>query len=389
MNYLKVFPSFLKDGRYLKHNFVPMPELIVNLEEQLKILGLALSSIFDSGGASPILISGPTGTGKTTLMKLMESELQQAGKKYGKDIFISYVNHAKSSHEAFWELTRNSGVKIPERGFSFKQMFDKYQNKLPNRYNIFVVDEIHRIKDLESLLYEMTRRENVTIVAITLDVFFSDLITDISVQATFRDVKTEIFTKAYHANEVVEIMQKRIEKAFVEGFFLEGSLQLLAGKVAKNRGNIRFGLEILNNIVKLCKKNNLNSCDLKLMDKAINLTGVEDIRRKLETLDYHKKLLLYSFYKLFKTTNVIEGDIVTRKKVYNTYKNYLSVDAVSYVTAIDFLQDISDLGFIRMRGISFGKGKGRSTEVLHRYNSDWSTILRELESQSDLEFLQK
>jgi len=386
MKYIPNKSRFLRDQRYLDHKFIPEPECLVNLDKQLHDLGLYLSPIFYSGSTDPILIWGPIGTGKTTLMKILEPELFELSKKSNLDLFIGYSSNKKTSHAAFYQLTRNSGVKIPKRGYTFQDMIDMYLSKVPNRFNLFIIDEIHRIKDIDDLLYEMTRRQNILVIGITTDVYFNELVKDPSVKATFSDTKRDIATKAYDAADVKLIIEKRVEKAFIEGFISNEVMKKISGYIASKRGNIRIGLDIMKRIYLLSEKNNISKPGDSIVNQAIRQVEGEYVEIKLQGLNYHQKALLLSFYSRFKNRNEF-GELINFFDVYNYYKSIVKSDPYSYKHCYRLIDDLSDLGFIRTKIVSYGKGKGRTTEIWPRYNSNWGPYYSNLKNEFDKLFI--
>src|SRR3989304_6902866 len=180
-----VFENFVrsaklfKDREALRHDY--LPEKLPHRENQIRLLGEAVSPVLKDARGSNIFIYGTTGTGKTAVTKYVLSHLEVKAKEHGAPVKFCYVNCRMngSEYRVFANLSQSIGLAIPFTGLSVGEVFDRFRNGLDTSRTIFIVvlDEIDAlIKERgDGLLYELTRinenlhKSKVSIIGISND----------------------------------------------------------------------------------------------------------------------------------------------------------------------------------------------------------------------------
>src|SRR4030042_2703829 len=153
--------KLFKDREVLRHDYIP--ERLPHREEQIRLLGEAVSPVLKDARGSNIFIYGNTGTGKTAVTKYVLSHLEVKAKEYGAPVRFCYVNCRRtgSEYRVFAALSQSLGLPVPFTGLSVGEVFDRFRNGLETARTILIVvlDEVDSlVKDRgDSLLYELTR----------------------------------------------------------------------------------------------------------------------------------------------------------------------------------------------------------------------------------------
>src|SRR4030043_2366401 len=126
VNGVKLF----KNREVLRHDY--LPDKLPHREEQIRLLGAAVSPVLKESRCSNIFIYGKSGTGKTAVTKYVLSHLETKAKEYGAQVQFCYVNcrMTGSEYRIFATLSQNIGMATPFTGLSVGEVFDRFRNGL-------------------------------------------------------------------------------------------------------------------------------------------------------------------------------------------------------------------------------------------------------------------
>jgi cell division control protein 6 len=312
---------FLKE-EYFEVNF--LPDHIIHRDQEL----IMLSKIFIKLIETPfrisrkVMIHGDVGIGKTAITRTFGRMLLLSAKK--RSIKIEYVHIncriEKSNFKILNQVLRKLNCTVPIRGFSPQDLITMLQDYLKENeiYLVLVLDELNHIQNFNTnfdIVYSLTRMNDTDNGKIFLSLIV--IVRDITLlrnldESTISTLQGSILTlKKYTVDQIVDILNIRIEKGLKKGIIAESFVNLIAEKISDS-GDIRKGLNIIGNAVKITEakdKSHVTCNELQLAIKNLIPSLQDDA---LSILTYHQTLLLYGITILLlerKERRVIFSDI--------------------------------------------------------------------------------
>ena len=245
-----------------------------------------------------LFIYGKTGTGKTSCTKYVIEEVNKIPNTRSK---ISYVN-CRIYNSRFRVLNKIISDHIPtyaKRGYGAVDLYEKLASWIEedNKILVVVLDEIDVVKDLDDLIYTLTRINSdikaggVSIIGISNKISFKEDLDPRSLSALYEN---ELVFAPYNANEIYAIIKDRVEKGFKPHIVDDEVLRFIAASSAKEGGDARFSLTVLSKAGELAEDENGTSVTIGEVQRALKIAESEVVYDLISTLPEHQKLLLYS-----------------------------------------------------------------------------------------------
>ncbi|MFW9930064.1 MAG: Cdc6/Cdc18 family protein, partial [Candidatus Thorarchaeota archaeon] len=239
-------------------------------------------------------------------------------------------------------------------------------DELKNNIIIVILDEIDELvkKSGSEVLYNFTRlnsnlkNSTVSIIGISNDTKFKDYL-DPRVYSSLSE--EEIVFTPYKANELVDILRERAEKALCEDVIEEGVINKIAAMAARDHGDARRAIDLLRVSAELTERKG---------DKKIEIKHVIDAKGHIEknivfevaaSLPLHSKLVLAAIYIL----NTQRTEETTTGQVYNLYTDFCRRNGLEVVTSrrvLDYINEQDQLGIINANTVSLGR-YGRTKQI--------------------------
>lgn len=330
-----------------------------------------------------LIIYGKTGTGKTCTMKKVMADFNSVGKE--KKANMDYVNCRiyNSRYRIFQKVLNNYIPDLNKSGFGMPFLYEKLL-ELASKGDqiILVLDEIDMVKDLDELVYTLTRSNDelnmggISIVGISNKLSFKDSLDPRSRSSLY---ETEMIFQPYTANQLKKILEERVKEGFEDDTVDSSAINLCAAITSQESGDARFALKLLNKAGEIAENKKV-----KVTDEE-----VEAARRKVEldltvetinTLPQMHQIVLYSISELSKKgsrysrLDEVGPDLLFSGEVYEEYESVckkLNTRPRSARWYKEYLNDLEVLGLITTT-IS---GKGiRGTTTLIRIGPDPNII---------------
>ncbi|MDE1856749.1 MAG: AAA family ATPase [Candidatus Micrarchaeota archaeon] len=327
--------DFMKESKifekreYLSPHYTP--QKLIYREKEINSIEKALAPSLKGERGRNLFIYGKTGTGKTSCVKYVVKEIAEIPSAKAK---ISYVN-CRMYNSRFRVLSKIVSDHMPtyaKRGYGAIDLYEKLTNWIEedNKILVVVLDEIDVIKDLDDLVYTLTRINSdikaggVTIVGISNRVSFKDDLDPRSLSSLY---ETELVFPPYYATELFAILRDRAAHGFKKSTYDDEILHFIAATAAKEGGDARFSLKVLSKAAELSEERGFDHLTMKEAQEASRMAEDDVVYDMISVLPEHQKLVLYAITLLTnsggtykKLTDGVDTYLFSGE-VYNRYKS--------------------------------------------------------------------
>jgi len=357
--------KLFKDREALRHDY--LPEKLPHRENQIRLLGEAVSPVLKDARGSNIFIYGNTGTGKTAVTKYVLSHLEVKAKEYGAPVRFCYVNcrMTGSEYRVFANLSQSVGLVIPFTGLSVGEVFDRFRTGLDASRTLFIVvlDEIDAlIKDRgDNLLYELTRinetlhKSKVSIIGISNDLRLKEFL-DPRVFSSLSE--EEMVFRPYDASELRNILLERSRISFHEGSLSEAALSICSALAAAEHGDARRALDLLRVAGEVAERQGAKTITEEHVRDAEKHIDHNRVIEAVKNLTLHSKLVLLSVYHLSKSS-ATTGEIYD---VYNELCGELGAGLLTQRRLGTLVNELDAMGLLNAKVVSMGR-YGRTKKI--------------------------
>jgi orc1/cdc6 family replication initiation protein len=342
----------IEDARVLREGFVPND--VVHRDHEVNALSRVLDPLTRGEPTEPVLVSGPSGVGKTTITKFVVSRLREEVL----DVETVHLNcwQAYSRFKATYEVLRELGESVDIRRQSTPH--DELLDRL-NTYDgppvIVVLDEADQLEDAR-LIYDLYRLPQFAMILVTNDEeqLLSGL--DDRVRSRLHTAETVHFD-SYHTNELVDILAARVDHGLVHDAVSDTHLFEMA-EVAG--GDARVGLSILRSAARQADQEGVERLSDAHVEAAIP-EGHRDVRSKnLNTLRPQQRNL----YEI-----LVEAGELAPKELYERYHDRVE-DPRTKRTMRSWLQKLAHYDLVK----ASGEGPSRTYAATAEYADSDSTL---------------
>ncbi len=275
-----------------------LPSNLLFRDKQLDDIIKALTPSLKGERGRNVFIYGKTGTGKTSCVRHVIEEVRRLPVVKAR---ISYIN-CRIYNSRYRTLSKIVGDHLPflaKRGYGLVEIYEKIISWIEEdgKLLIVVLDELDRVKDLDDLIYTLTRANSdlrsggITIVGISNRIDFKEQLDTRSLSSLYEH---ELVFPPYNSNELAAIIKDRAEKAFKPGVMSQEALYLVAAISAKESGDARLALKVLSRAGEISEEAGRSKVGEEEVREA-QKDAEEDIAYEIiSTLPEHQKLVLYS-----------------------------------------------------------------------------------------------
>lgn len=259
MDHSKPDSVFKEDG-VQKLDFDYVPRRLPHREGQVrKLIDFFRLTIEQPGLISErILITGPSGAGKTASAKMVGASLERLARTQKLDLLYAHVNCRLVSGKfgLVQSIIRQVAPSLPLRGYGAVELLHALWDYLNehNKFLILALDEIdYYVRTTgEDIVYELTRlTDAVKGVSQRLNFMFiarnHSFMSAMSAEtlSRFRPQERMEFLP-YAENEIRDILRDRVKEAFREGVVSEEVIEFIASNTAKyGKGDARYAILLL------------------------------------------------------------------------------------------------------------------------------------------------
>ena len=357
--------TLFRDMEIFEFDYVP--EQFHHRETQMRELAFQITPGMRGGRPLNTICRGLPGTGKTTSVRKIFSEIEESTKKLLPVHVNCQIDNTK--YAVFSQIYRRlAGHLPPATGTSFKQLFDAIARILLREEAVLLValDDVNYLlyeNEMNRVLYTLLRsHEAYPGTRIGVILIISDMSVDIvrevdpRVASVFRP--TEIYFPPYGREEVHDILKERVLQGFYPMVLSEEMLDLAVEQTMQS-GDLRVGIDLL---------------------KRAGLHAEHDARRRIEREDICKAYEISKYLHLDFTIRTLrdeEKDLLRKLaersasdaemnagEVFRSVKEDLSLGYTK------FYEIIRKFDAMRLVNLHYRDGRGRTRLISLRYDPE-------------------
>ncbi len=276
-----------KDERMLQPQY--LPDVLPHREREINQIADALRGAAHGTRPENVLLTGPTGTGKTSCSKYVLKELEE----YTQRTVSIYINcwEVATRHGILSMLANALGVVTPRRGVATDEIISSLAEALTkgDRGVVIVLDEVDRLFAAKyeewNVLYDLSRGNElfaarIGIISITNN---EELMATMDARVKSSLVQRHIRFRAYSPVELKDILRERAKIAFYPDALDAEVVPLCAAVAAKRGGDARVALNALWRAGKLAERENARQVQVEHVKRVKeDLENEKPVREELE-----------------------------------------------------------------------------------------------------------
>jgi cell division control protein 6 len=379
-----------KDKLYLKYEYTPDYTELVGREEQMEKLGNKLSPILQGKSGSIAFVTGLTGNGKTTTVRISLEQLEEQMERrdQNRKLVTSYIEECSSQLQVFRRISED--LDLGFQGTEIDRHISKLKEKIKENDMAYIValDDIDTLfekgesKDdgnkLLKSLYEArvdilnNSDGDLVVIGVTNNVNFTN---QFNSKNRSRYTQDTIRFPSYNATQLRNILEVRAEKAFRGGVpdnrgtgdqaLQQGVISKISAKIAKGEGDARKAIKVLRKVGEMAVERDCSQVKTRFVDQAIDEVEKRNAISEFKNLPKDQQIAYYAILQ-------DNRDTLKTKRAYKRYKIWcdrLDVSPVSKKRLTDFLSDLENSGFIEINSKKLGHG-GRTNTYKSLHNEE-------------------
>ena len=348
-----------------------VPETFRHRESQLESLKYALRPAVRGSRPLNTMVRGPPGTGKTTAVQKLFSELRART-----EVRTVHVNCQVDStrYAVFSRLFEGIfEYEPPSSGISFKKLFGQITDRLVDDDEVLVValDDVNYLfyeNEASDTLYSLLRAHEahsgakIGVIIVSSDLSL-DAIDELDgrVQSVFRP--EEVYFPVYDATEIYDILTERAKRGFHDGVIEPSELELVADLTAES-GDLRVGIDLLRRAGLNAEMQASRTIAAEDVESAYDKSKYVHLSRSLRGLSASERALVRV---------LAEHDGERAGTVYEAFHEETDL---GYTRYSEIINKLDQLGVIETAYADV-EGRGRSRELSLAYDAE--AILDRLE----------
>ncbi|MBI5553386.1 MAG: AAA family ATPase [Candidatus Diapherotrites archaeon] len=389
--------EFFKETVFSDRNLMTphyTPPILPFREKEIGLLSKNLSLCLRAQKADNFFLYGKTGTGKTAVTRHVLAQLNAFATQKGLLAAGYYINcrQHNSKYQILSKLIKEFFPAENFMGYSASFVYEKVLDfaKKGNQ-SIIVLDEIDKVKDVDELVYALTRGNDelvnggLTLIGISNNLTFKDRL-DPRTKSSL--CEQEVVFPPYNAAELKKILQERTLVAFKPLVVEESAINLASALAAQESGDARTAILLLLRAGDLAEKNN----SFKVTDQEVLAAKVrveeEIILDMISSLPRQQQLVLLAIAELSLQSKGVrrlgleeETKVLFSGEVYEHYCWKAKELKETLISSRWFRQYISELEMFGLIHTTLsGKGIRGQTRLI-KLGFDASKIRNQIEKQ--------
>ena len=292
-------PSVFADRNVLSPHYVP--SILPFRDKEIGKIMAAISPALKGERPRNIFIYGKTGTGKTASVKHVAAKFEShttssASKSPAKTCYVNCRMY-NSRYRVIQKIVKGLLPSLDSMGFGLAMLYEKMMESVlsSGAHLIVVLDEVDMVKDLDDLLYTLTRANDelkaggVSLVGITNNLKFKDQLDPRSRSSL---CENEMVFAPYTANQLAAIIEQRAKIGFKPHTVDESAVNLAAALTASETGDARYALKLLMKSGEIADERGIKKITDKEVEEARHAADTEVAFEAISTLPDHQQMVL-------------------------------------------------------------------------------------------------
>jgi cell division control protein 6 len=357
--------TLFRDPEVFEIDYVP--EQFNFRETQMRELAFQIKPGMRGGRPLNTICRGLPGTGKTTSVRKLFSEIEETTKKLVPVYINCQIDNTKFAifSQIFHKLT---GHLPPASGTSFKQVFDAVSRTLQKEERVLLVclDDANYLlyeNEINKVLYTLLRSHEaypgtrIGVICIISDMNV-DLLQEVDprVGSVFRP--TDIYFPPYSEAEIQEILKERVLQGLFPGVLSNEMLDLVVEQTMKS-GDLRVGIDLIKRAALLAERDARRSLEREDICRAYEISKYLHLRFTIRTLKPEEKRLLEEIAVLSQKEREM-----TAGAVYTSAKEHMKIGYTR------FYEIVKKFDAMRIVNLHYRQGRGRTRLITLRYDPE-------------------
>jgi len=265
-----------------------IPKLLPHRENEQQFVATAIKPLFHGRTGISLIVSGPSGIGKTVSVKRVVMDLEEH--EEADDIVKLNINcwKANTTYKVLSEIATQLGLRFIQN-LKTNELINKVIGRL-EKYDgvVIVLDEIDKADDTDFLYHILENIKKRTIILLTNE-------PNINAQLDYRIISRltpeTLEFKEYTASETFDILKERLKYAFYQDTWSSEAFEELA-KVASRYKDIRVGITLLKITGELAEQDSSKKVTLKHVNEATKRISTLKPSAANKTFKDEEKLVL-------------------------------------------------------------------------------------------------
>ena len=374
---------------------------IVGRDDQLGRVVDNLKPVLQNEGIPDMLLSGPSGTGKSLIIHAVCNQIVELCESQGKTFGVLAINceGPKTADRAVYRLVKaaaddlNVDPGVPQTGVSTDQKLERLYELMREHYDgvIFILDEIDMLEgpyqeaEYNSLIYQLSRARKLADfdgpISLTTITNYADFMKDLNSRAQSSYNPDDIFFDDYDANQLRSILRHRHD-AFKPESLAEDVIPLVAAFGSQTHGDARKAIDLLRWAGELAERRSADTVIEADVREAQEKYTENRKLRHISGISTQKKLSIYAVaaaahYAKENSEWIPAGPAF---KTYQFIADTMDLDRYSRETFVNHVTEQSTYGVLDFE--RRGKGRGRGVHMYFSLSEDPETILETIREDS-------
>lgn len=290
--------TIFKDRSVLSPHYIPS-ELPFRKKEIDEVFRTFLPAV---SGHKPknLFIYGKTGTGKTcSVKKAMEKLENMKG-----NASIIYINCRiyNSRYRIMQKILKQFMPELDKSGFGLPFLYEKLIDIMNRGVQLIIVlDEVDMVRDLDELVYTLTRSNDeaksggVSIIGISNKLSFKNELDPRSKSSLYEN---EMVFAPYTAPQLREILKQRAQLGINPGMVDDSAINLASAIAAQETGDARYALKLFEKAAEIAEYEGRKKITDLEVEAARKKVDVDLADETISTLPENHQLVLYAIAQL-------------------------------------------------------------------------------------------
>jgi len=324
----------IEDARVLRDDFIPAE--VVHRDPEIQHISRVLSPLTEGQPAETLIVTGPSGAGKTCLTQFTVDRLKQEVL----DLHIHYVNcwQNYSRFRVLYRILEGLGktVDIHRQSTPHDELIERLRTHTDS-HSVVILDEADQLQDT-AILYDLHQLPHISMILIANRE--EELLARVDERLSSRLVGSErLEFSRYSDDELVAILRKRAEAGLVAGAIRSPELETIAEASA---GDARAAISILRNAARTAQFEQTERITESIVSDSIPDARQEMHQKNLDRLTPDQRVV----YEIIE-----EAGEITPSELYQRYSTEVD-DPKTDRTVRNYLSKMTRYNLIAAEGTS-------------------------------------